>query len=111
MPDDGYSSAWDGADHSDFQSTAATSTYTRPPMRSLDLQDAASSSHAHSPPARSISELHESSKWRDTSTVISESHDSVSETVNLIEPAFDENVLRVLCDMDVRFLLVLRGAR
>ncbi|KAF8912465.1 GTPase activating protein [Mucidula mucida] len=78
MPDDGYSSAWDGADHSDFQSTAATTTYTRPPMRSLDLQDAASSSHAHSPPAR-------------------ESHDSVSETVNLIEPAFDEMCYGYYC--------------
>ncbi|KAF8996072.1 Rho GTPase activation protein [Hymenopellis radicata] len=110
MPDDGYSSAWDGADHSDFQSTAATSTYTRPPMRSLDLQDAASSSHAHSPPPRSSSDLNDaplSSKWRDTSTVISESHDSVSETVNLIEPAFDENVLRILCDMDCGVPLLL----
>ncbi|KAF9013584.1 hypothetical protein BDZ89DRAFT_1077094, partial [Hymenopellis radicata] len=97
-------------DHSDFQSTAATSTYTRPPMRSLDLQDAASSSHAHSPPPRSSSDLNDaplSSKWRDTSTVISESHDSVSETVNLIEPAFDENVLRILCDMDCGVPLLL----
>lgn len=106
MPDDGYTSAWDGAD-SDFQSTAASS-YTRPPMRSLDVQDAASTSNSHSvaSPARLSSESNDassSSKWRDNNTAIDdESRDSVSETVNLIEPGFDEDVLRSLCEMDVR---------
>ena len=106
MPDDGYSSTWDSSDHSDFQSSAAT-PYSRPPLRSFDMHDAASTSQAHaiSPPSFFGSEsgdiVSTSPTWRDTST-ISESLDGPSESVNLVEQGFDENILRQLCDMDVR---------
>lgn len=105
MPEDGYSSTWDSADQSDFQSTAAAS-YTRPSMRSLDV-DSASSSHplSISPQSRPSSDSlgpSSTSKWRDTPTAISESHETVpGDTASLVEQGFDENVLRALCDMDV----------
>lgn len=111
MPEDGYSSTWDSADQSDFQSTAAAS-YTRPPMRSLDV-DSASSSHplSISPQSRPSSDSlgpSSTSKWRDTPTAISESHEMVpGDTASLVEQGFDENVLRALCEMDCGVPLLL----
>ncbi|KAK1222134.1 Rho GTPase-activating protein [Marasmius sp. AFHP31] len=116
QPEDGYSSAWDG-DHSDHP-TSSSASYSKPRLN--DPAESSSSQNFHlrpvSPPQRASSEssrISSPSKWRDTSTVISESHESTNgDTVNettpqLVETTFDESILRTLCDMDCSVPLLL----
>ncbi|KAH8111067.1 RhoGAP-domain-containing protein [Phellopilus nigrolimitatus] len=128
MPDDHYtSSSWDYVDNapgiSPTTSQASHSQLRRPSMSSTpSAKDQGSSkgsltsgtspptapSKSVSPPPRSS--LDSSTKlsappttWRESLTAL-ESRDTVStaagETLQLVEPTFDENVLRALCDMD-----------
>ncbi|KAL0569063.1 Rho GTPase-activating protein [Marasmius crinis-equi] len=117
QPEDGYSSAWDG-DQSDYHNSSAAS-YSRPRLN--DHAESSSSTNLHlrpaSPPQRASSEssrISSPTKWRDTSTVISESHESTNgDTINLdappqlVETTFDESILRALCDMDCSVPLLL----
>jgi len=64
-----------------------------------------------SPPPRSSSDSlgpSPTSKWRDSVTLTIERKDTLStipsDAISLVEPSFDENVLRVLCELDVSIL-------
>lgn len=102
---------WDREELTDFQSSAA-SNYGRPPPRPLDSQQSSGSSAPQggtiSPPPRISSDSAAASSisnWRDTSTAISESHETsapiTQDAPGPVDTGFDENVLRRLCDMDV----------
>ncbi|KAG6898315.1 hypothetical protein C0992_011906 [Termitomyces sp. T32_za158] len=111
MTEDGYlSSAWDG-DQSDFQNRAS---HGRPQLRTFESAETSSSStrvDSTSPiPSRtsvdsagraSTSRWHETSERRDNASAIH------SEPVALVEPTFDESVLRALCDSNCGVPLLL----
>ncbi|THU92989.1 RhoGAP-domain-containing protein [Dendrothele bispora CBS 962.96] len=119
MPEDAYpQGAWDSTDLSDSQGTGASSGHGRPPIHPQQSSSESSGTASHyqrsgSPQPRLSSDsggVSSTSKWRDTTTLISESHESASgnaEPSNLVETTFDENVLRALCDMDCGVPLLL----
>ncbi|KAK7466328.1 Rho GTPase-activating protein [Stygiomarasmius scandens] len=120
MPEDSYpQGAWDTTDISDSQATAASSLgHGRPSMHPQQSSSESSATTSHyqrsgSPQPRLSSDsggISSTSKWRDTATVISESHESASgnaEPSNLVDTSFDENVLRALCEMDCGVPLLL----
>ncbi|KAF9477751.1 GTPase activating protein [Pholiota conissans] len=112
MAEDGYTSstAWESGDNSDAHA------YGRPSFQSLDSVDENSSSVAHfsssSPQPRSSTESHgKSQSWRDSSAAQPDRRDTGS-TIHsaaptLVEPTFDENVLRALCELDCGVPLLL----
>ncbi|KAF9266777.1 RhoGAP-domain-containing protein [Marasmius fiardii PR-910] len=120
--EDGYSSSNYG-DHSDNHNTTSTSyphSPSRPPPRHNDSSAEGSSVHhlrPSSPPQRVSSEssrISSPTKWRDTATAITESHESTNgdSTINteppqLVDTTFDESVIRTLCDMDCSIPLLL----
>ncbi|KAJ3827235.1 Rho GTPase activation protein [Lentinula raphanica] len=104
------SSAWNNPEHSDL---ASTSSYRRPSLTSHG--SAESTGHIHhlrsaSPQPRLSSEsggISSGHKWRDTSTILSDSQEVTPPNPELVDTAFDENVLRALCDMDCGVPLLL----
>ncbi|KAK7060825.1 Rho GTPase-activating protein [Paramarasmius palmivorus] len=122
LPEDGYtSSGWDG-EHSDYQHSIASHPHShssRPPLRQNDSSEPAGNV-PHLRPASPQQRLSSDStrissptKWREPST-ISESHDSIhldnasiEPPPTLVEPTFDEGLLRALCDMDCGVPLLL----
>lgn len=108
MAEDGYTSstAWESGDNSDAHA------HGRPSFQSLDSVDENSSSAAYftsvSPQPRSSSESRKSptsQHWRDNGAVPVDRRDTLSTihsgAPSLVEPTFDENVLRALCELDV----------
>lgn len=110
MADEGYlSSAWESGDHSDFQTSSG---HGRPQLRTFDSGESSSSPHVKSasPQPRSSFESagrSSTSRWQDSSPPATtvERRDTLttihSDTTSLVEPSFDENVLRALCELDV----------
>ncbi|KAF8159815.1 hypothetical protein B0H34DRAFT_782440 [Crassisporium funariophilum] len=116
--EDGYTSstAWDSGDQSELHSSG----YGRPSFQSLDSVEEHSSAGGHvisiSPQPRSSSDSASrspppSQPWRDTATALSDRRDTLSTihsgTPSLVEPSFDENVLRALCELDCGVPLLL----
>ncbi|KAG6907142.1 hypothetical protein DXG01_010361 [Tephrocybe rancida] len=111
MAEDGYlSSAWESGDQSEFQNGAG---HGRPQLRAFEsAEESSSSTRVDSPspiPRSSVDSAGRpsTSRWQDTETVMSsttERRDTLatiqSEPANLVEPTFDENVLRALCELD-----------
>ncbi|KAI5124260.1 hypothetical protein M0805_005109 [Coniferiporia weirii] len=134
MPDDRYTtSSWDYVDSAPSLSpttSQASHSQHRPLMSSTSsatdqASSTGSSTSGNSPPSapsKSVSPPPRSSfdspikssapppKWRDSLSTL-ERRDTVStvagEQLQVIEPTFDENVLRALCDMDVGVPLLL----
>ncbi|KAF8972672.1 GTPase activating protein [Flammula alnicola] len=118
MAEDGYTSstAWESGDNSDLQSHSA---YGRPSFHSLDSVEENSTSVTHvtsiSPHPRSSTDLAvkspPSQPWRDSSSLPTDRRDTLSTihsgTPSLVEPTFDENVLRALCELDCGVPLLL----
>lgn len=112
MAEDGYSSstAWENADNSDLHNH---SSYGRPSFQSLESVEEHSSSAPHimsiSPQPRSSTDSSgkspKSQPWRDNAASLTDRRDTLttihSGTPSLVEPTFDENVLRALCELDV----------
>jgi len=112
MAEDGYSSstAWENADNSDLNNHSA---YGRPSFQSLESVEEHSSSAPHimsiSPQPRSSTDSSgkspKSQPWRDNAASLTDRRDTLttihSGTPSLVEPTFDENVLRALCELDV----------
>lgn len=116
MADEGYSStAWESTDNSEFNTSQTPhfglfqpnspslihESATAPALSSLPVKPS-------SPPPRSSSDSlgrTSSSRWRDSVPVTIERKDTLSmipsDAVSLVETSFDENVLRVLCELDV----------
>jgi len=119
MADDGYSStAWESTDNSD-PNTNQTPIHGlfRPNNPSLIHESATAPAlsllpvKSSSPPPRSSSDSlgrSSTSRWRDSVPVTIEHKDAQSalpaDAISLVEPSFDENVLRVLCELDVSIL-------
>lgn len=115
MADDGYTSSnttiWE--DHStDLHNST---TQGRPSFQSLESVDENSSVHglSISPKTRSSSDSAgksaSSQPWRDNNgPAFIDRRDTISTihtgTPSLVEPSFDENVLRALCELDVSFI-------
>jgi hypothetical protein len=117
MADEGYSTAWESTDNSD-PNTNQTLVYglfqpnnpslihesaTAPALSQLPVK-----STSPPPPPRSSSDSlgrSSTSRWRDSVPVAIERKDTLStipsDAISLVEPSFDENVLRVLCELDV----------
>lgn len=117
MADEGYSStAWESTDNSEFN-TSQTPHFGlfQPNSPSLTIHESATAPalsslpvKPSSPPPRSSSDSlgrTSSSRWRDSVPVTIERKDTLSmipsDAVSLVETSFDENVLRVLCELDV----------
>lgn len=111
MAEDGYSSStWETTDNSDINSSNYNHGLPQSRPAALDNIQGHTSipptpSKSVSPPPRSSSDS--VSRWHDGSVTL-ERHDTTlstipSETVTLLEPTFDENVLRALCELDVSF--------
>jgi len=112
MTEEGYSSstAWESADNSDFHGPSA---YGRPSFQSLESVEEDSSATRHimsmSPQPRSSTDSSGKSPmpqpWRDNASSLTDRRDTLttihSVTPSLVEPTFDENVLRALCELDV----------
>lgn len=111
--EDGYTSstAWESSGQGEVP--AARGHY---PGYSLDSVESSSLNVTSiSPPPRSSSDSERKSPsnfWHDAQTSIPERRDTLAtihsvETSSLVDPSFDENVLRSLCELDVRYLLSL----
>ncbi|KAG2749643.1 RhoGAP-domain-containing protein [Suillus brevipes Sb2] len=122
MADEGYSStAWESTDNSEFNTSQTPhfglfqpnspslihESATAPALSSLPVKPS-------SPPPRSSSDSlgrTSSSRWRDSVPVTIERKDTLSmipsDAVSLVETSFDENVLRVLCELDCGVPLLL----
>lgn len=119
MADEGYTSSttWPGGDSSDHTDGLHNSnSYGRPSFQSLDSVDESSSSGLHvlstSPQPRSSTDSAGRSPltqpWRDPGTALPADRRDTLSTIHsnppsLVEPSFDENVLRALCELDVSF--------
>jgi Rho GTPase-activating protein RGD1 len=110
MAEDGYSSsAWDTTDNSDLNSSSYPTSASQPHPPALEIVEDHLSippipSKSVSPPPRSSSDS--ASRWHDNIPVTVDRCDTTlstipSETTGLVETAFDENVLRALCELDV----------
>ncbi|KAG6855782.1 hypothetical protein H0H87_010880 [Tephrocybe sp. NHM501043] len=119
MAEDGYlSSAWEsGNHHSEFQNGAG---HGRPQLRTFEsVEESSSNTRVDSPspiPRASIDSAGRSStsRWQGSDAGVpaaAEPHDAHSigqtEAPNLVEPTFDENVLRALCELDCGVPLLL----
>ncbi|PPQ63369.1 hypothetical protein CVT24_005634 [Panaeolus cyanescens] len=123
MADDGYTSstAWQGDSSDHIADSLHTSTpYGRPSFQSLDSVEESSSSGPHvvstSPQPRSSTDSASRSPlnqpWRDTSAALPADRRDTLSTIHsgppsLLEPSFDENVLRALCELDCGVPLLL----
>lgn len=111
MHEEGYSSSgWHRSEPSD---PTSPSSYRRPSLTSHD-DSTESTGHGHplhsgSPQPRMSSDsggISSGSRWRDTPTALSDSQEIPPPNSELVETAFDENVLRALCEMDVCSLCI-----
>ncbi|KAF9054607.1 GTPase activating protein [Panaeolus papilionaceus] len=123
MADEGYTSSttWPGGDSSDHTDGLHNSnSYGRPSFQSLDSVDESSSSGLHvlstSPQPRSSTDSAGRSPltqpWRDPGTALPADRRDTLSTIHsnppsLVEPSFDENVLRALCELDCGVPLLL----
>jgi hypothetical protein len=108
MTEDGYtsSSALDSGDQSESQLNVPF--HGRPSFQSLDSVEETESTNGHitsiSPQPRSSSDSRSKSPisqpWRDTAPSLSDRREQLP---SLVEPSFDEHVLRALCELDVIF--------
>jgi hypothetical protein len=108
MVEEGYlSSAWESGDQSDLAG------HGRPLLRTFDSAEVSlpgPQPMTSSPqPRSSIDSAGRSStsKWQESPpAATTERRDTLttihSDSASLVEPSFDENVLRALCDLDVR---------
>ncbi|PFH51020.1 hypothetical protein AMATHDRAFT_85386 [Amanita thiersii Skay4041] len=101
MPDEGYTSSLPGdTDHSDPHS------HHPPPLRSLDSLPSSLLISTSTQP-RSSTDSAAPPQWRDNPALSLERRDTLATihseapTPILIEPSFDESVLRTLCDLDL----------
>lgn len=110
MTEDGYtsSSALDSGDQSDSNQLSVP-FHGRPSFQSLDSVEETESTNGHitsiSSQPRSSSDSRSKSPisqpWRDTAP--SSLSDRREQLPSLVEPSFDEHVLRALCELDVIF--------
>ena len=116
MPDEVYaSSSWEHNPDPNGTSSTVLNIFPQPISHTPPTTDPTLPTNLLSSPPRSSSESAgrtSSSKWRDSlSQTTLERRDTITtvttnpETVNVVEPNFDENVLRMLCDLDVSGLL------
>lgn len=121
MSEERYSpSSWDNGDGSEAHHSAQPHNgYSRQPLtqgpvvvsrESLDIVPPTPTKSISPPRSSADSPSRPSgSKWRDSALpapVTAELPDNVTlDSATLVEPSFDENVLRALCDMDVRLFL------
>ena len=107
MAEEGYlSSAWESGDQSDLAG------HGRPQLRTFDSAEVSSPAPqpmTSSPQPRSSNDSagrSSTSRWQESPPAVSmERRDTLtiqSDSASLVEPSFDENVLRALCDLDVR---------
>lgn len=111
MTEDDYtsSSALDSGDQSEGHSLGVP-FHGRPSFQSLDSVEETESANGHitsiSSQPRSSSDSRSKSPtsqpWRDTAPSLSDRREQLP---SLVEPSFDENVLRALCELDVIFPL------
>ena len=116
MGDDDYSpSVWDSADHSDPSNPGHTPYGLSQPGNLPLLHESATTpaftstpGKPSSPPPRSSSDSlgrSSTSRRRDSVPVTVDRKDTLSaipsDIASLVEPSFDENVLRALCELDV----------
>ncbi|KAF8141964.1 hypothetical protein EV363DRAFT_1249073 [Boletus edulis] len=122
MGDDGYSpSVWDSTDHSDPSNPGHTPYGLHPGNLSFLHESATTPAFMSapgkpsSPPPRSSSDSlgrSSTSRRRDSSIPITvDRKDTLStvpsDVVSLVEPSFDENILRALCELDCGVPLLL----
>lgn len=116
MGDDGYPpSVWDSADHSDPSNPGHAPYGLTQPGNLSPLHESATTpgftfvqGKQSSPPPRSSSDSlgrSSTSRRRDSIPITVDRKDTLStipsDVVSLVEPSFDENVLRALCELDV----------
>jgi hypothetical protein len=100
MTDEAYAAAaWDYADNSDSQTGPSSYHY---PVRILDSQDGSLPMANASPSQQRSSTDSVGRSWRDSPTVGSDTREPV-DVASLVDASFDENVLRSLCELDVRY--------
>lgn len=108
------SASWDPAEQSDAGNSGTSGQYGRPALRSLDSPGGLSTlqPNSSSPQPRSSTDSvprSSTSRWRDSPTVASDPRETLasvpSETASLVDGGFDGNVLRALCDLDVRAVI------
>ena len=113
MKEDGYtfSTALDSGDQSEAR-IFGVQYHGRPSFQSLDSVEETESANGHiTSQPRSSSDSRSKSPtsrpWRDTASSLSDRREPIpSGTSSLVEPSFDEHVLRALCELDViSFLL------
>ncbi|KAF8892131.1 Rho GTPase activation protein [Infundibulicybe gibba] len=111
--EEGYNStAWESSDHSDFQTSAANS-YGRPTLQMIDSLDSSQQKSTSPQPRSSTDSVARSStsRWRESPTVVPERRDTItaatSDIASLVEPSFDEHILRALCELDCGVPLLL----
>ncbi|KAI5993366.1 hypothetical protein EDC04DRAFT_2872677 [Pisolithus marmoratus] len=120
MGDDAYPTRKSTADHSDSSNPADGVTFQSPPTHYLVPEGVTSptltqiSLKPSSPPPRSSSDSlarSPASRHRDSIPLTAERRDTLStipsDGVSLVEPSFDENVLRALCELDCGVPLLL----
>lgn len=117
MGDDAYSpSVWDSTDHSDPSNPGHTPYGLQPGNLSFLHESAttpafiSAQGKQSSPPPRSSSDSlgrSSTSRRRDSIPITVDRKDTLStilsDVSSLVEPSFDENVLRALCELDVSF--------
>ncbi|KAF8646886.1 hypothetical protein AX16_007064 [Volvariella volvacea WC 439] len=112
MTEDGYNSTWESSDHAE-----SATLFTRPPQRVESLEASTSNPQIKSTtpqPRTSIDSVARSStsRWRDNPAAAlqekQETLSTIASDVNgLLEPGFDESVLRALCELDCGVPLLL----
>ncbi|TFK60437.1 RhoGAP-domain-containing protein [Pluteus cervinus] len=111
MAEDGYNTTWENGDHPDFQAAAVYNNLRGP--QSLESSSSNPQNKSTSPQPRSSTDSvprPSTSKWRDNQPNVPERQDGLSiiqSESSLVEPGFDENVLRALCDLDCGVPLLL----
>ncbi|KAG9309469.1 hypothetical protein JVU11DRAFT_10438 [Chiua virens] len=122
MGDDGYSpSVWDSADHSDPNNPGHAPYGLFQPGNMSHLHESATTpalmsvpGNPSSPPPRSSSDSlgrSSTSRRRDSMPITVDRKDTLStipsDAASLVEPSFDENILRALCELDCGVPLLL----
>ncbi|KAG8215039.1 Rho GTPase activation protein [Butyriboletus roseoflavus] len=122
MGDDGYPpSVWDSADHSDPSNPGHAPYGLTLPGNLSPLHESATTpafmfapGKQSSPPPRSSSDSlgrSSTSRRRDSIPIVVDRRDTLStipsDVASLVEPSFDENVLRALCELDCGVPLLL----
>lgn len=108
MADEGYSHNWDNGNQG-IQSAGVIQYGQRPTQQSESLESSSNNVFKPtSPQSRSSIDSagqSPSSQWRENKVLISDRQELStveSQPTSLVEPGFDESMLRALCDIDVR---------